>query len=101
MKNTILQKELSNILGERLTISESIRTNYSRGEDIFDPVLSQAVVFPNDTEEVSKITKLCNKFKTPIIPFGTGTSLEGHVLGNRFFSEFVNIFFGKDITDIF
>ena len=83
MKNTILQKELSNILGERLTISESIRTNYSRGEDIFDPVLSQAVVFPNDTEEVSKITKLCNKFKTPIIPFGTGTSLEGHVLGNK------------------
>ena len=83
MKNIILQKELQSILGARLTTSESTRLNYSRGEDIFDPVLSQAVVFPNTNLEVSKIVKLCNQHKVPIIPFGTGTSLEGHVLGNE------------------
>ena len=83
MKNKILQKELTTILGDRISTAESTRLNYSHGEDVFDPVLSQSVVFPNTNEEISKILKLCNKFKTPVIPFGTGTSLEGHVLGNE------------------
>ena len=82
MKNNILQKELTIILGDRISTAESTRLNYSHGEDVFDPVLSQSVVFPNTNKEISKILKLCNKFKTPVIPFGTGTSLEGHVLGN-------------------
>lgn len=83
MKNDILQKDLIKILGDRYASNESTRLNYSRGEDIYEPVLSQAVVFPNTNEEVSKIVKLCNAYKVPIIPFGTGTSLEGHVLGNE------------------
>ena len=83
MKNNILQKDLINILGDRYSTSESTRLNYSRGEDIFEPILSQAVVFPNTNEEISKIVKLCNTYKIPIVPFGTGTSLEGHVLGNK------------------
>ena len=83
MKNTILQKELVSILGDRFITNESTRLNYSRGEDIFDPILSQAVIFPNTNEELSKILKLCDQHKVPIIPFGTGTSLEGHVLGNE------------------
>ena len=83
MKNIILQKELLSILGKRLSTNESTRLNYSRGEDIFDPAPSQAVVFPNTNEEISKIVRLCNQHKVPIIPFGTGTSLEGHVLGNK------------------
>ena len=83
MKNNILQKELTTILGNRISTAESTRLNYSHGEDVFEPILSQSVVFPNTNEEISKILKLCNKFKTPVIPFGTGTSLEGHVLGNE------------------
>tara|TARA_Y100000590_G_scaffold335818_1_gene382302 strand:- start:1135 stop:2505 length:1371 start_codon:yes stop_codon:yes gene_type:complete len=82
MKNSALQNELVNLLGERCSFAESIRLNHARGEDVFDPVLSQAVVFPETNEEVSSIVKLCNKNKTPIIPFGTGTSLEGQVVGN-------------------
>ena len=54
MKNNILQKDLINILGDRYSTSESTRLNYSRGEDIFEPILSQAVVFPNTNEEISK-----------------------------------------------
>ena len=79
----LAKQELSNILKERVSFSEGTRANYARGEDTYDPVLSQAVVFPETNEEVSQILKLCNKHKVPIVPFGTGTSLEGHVVGNE------------------
>ena len=83
MENTVLQTELTNLLKERISFSKSTRSNYARGEDTYDPVLSQAVVFPETNEEVSKILKLCNDHKVPVVPFGTGTSLEGHVVGNK------------------
>ena len=83
MKNKSLQNELGLLLGDRFLLSSSVRSNYAGGEDVFDPILPQAVVFPETNEEISSITKLCNKHKTPIIPFGTGTSLEGNVLGNK------------------
>ncbi len=82
MKNDILQKELNKLLNNRFSLSESVRANYARGEDVFEPILSQAVVFPNSNEEISEILKLCNKYAVPVVPFGTGTSLEGHALGN-------------------
>jgi len=83
MENNILQTELSNLLKERFSISKSTRANYARGEDAYEAVLSQAVVFPETNEEVSKILQLCNKHKIPVVPFGTGTSLEGNVVGNE------------------
>ena len=82
MKNKTLQNELQDLLGDRFSESTSVRTNYAGGEDVFDPILSEAVVFPHSNEEISSIVKLCNKHKTSIIPFGTGTSLEGNALGN-------------------
>ena len=82
MENNILQTELSNLLKERFSVSKSTRANYARGEDAYEAVLSQAVVFPETNEEVSKILQLCNKHKIPVVPFGTGTSLEGNVVGN-------------------
>ncbi len=81
--NEEVQKELTKIFNGRFSMSESTRANYARGEDTYDPVLSQAVVFPETNEEVSKILKLCNEYKIPVVPFGTGTSLEGHVVGNE------------------
>ncbi len=38
-----------------------------------------AVIYPETTEDVSEIVKLCRKSRTPIVPFGAGTSLEGHL----------------------
>ena len=81
--NETLQSELKKILNGRFSQSESTRANYARGEDTYDPVLSEAVVFPETNEEVSKILKLCNEHKIPVVPFGTGTSLEGNVVGNE------------------
>ena len=83
MENNILQAELTNLLKERCSVSKSTRANYARGEDAYEAVLSQAVVFPETNEEVSKILALCNKHKIPVVPFGTGTSLEGNVVGNE------------------
>ena len=81
--NEIVQTELKKIFDSRFSTSESTRSNYARGEDTYDPVLSKAVVFPETNEEVSKILKICNEHKIPVVPFGTGTSLEGNVLGNE------------------
>jgi len=75
-------QELTSLLSSRFSVSQSTRANYARGEDTYDPVLSQAVVFPESNEEVSGILKLCNDHKVPVVPFGTGTSLEGNVVGN-------------------
>ena len=81
--NDQVEIELKNLLNSRYSTSESTRGNYARGEDTYDPILSKAVVFPESNEEVSKILKLCNENKIPVIPFGTGTSLEGNVVGNE------------------
>ena len=80
--NNQVQAELKKIFNGRFSTSESTRANYARGEDTYDPVLSKAVVFPETNEEVSKILSLCNEHKIPVVPFGTGTSLEGNVVGN-------------------
>ena len=82
MNNPSLKQELSSLLKDRFSLSQSTRANYARGEDTYDPILSQAVVFPESNEEVSGILKLCNDHKVPVVPFGTGTSLEGNVVGN-------------------
>ena len=80
--NDQVQAEFKRIFNGRFSTSESTRANYARGEDTFDPILSKAVVFPETNEEVSKILSLCNENKIPVVPFGTGTSLEGNVVGN-------------------
>ena len=82
MNNPSLRQELTSLLKDRFSLSQSTRANYARGEDTYDPILSQAVVFPETNEEVSRILKLCNDHKVPVVPFGTGTSLEGNVVGN-------------------
>jgi len=81
--NDQVQTELKRIFNTRFSTSVSTRTNYARGEDTYDPILSKAVVFPETNEEVSQILRLCNENKIPVVPFGTGTSLEGNVVGNK------------------
>ena len=81
MSRENIETELKSIFKDRFSTSESTRNTYSRGEDTYDPVLSKAVIFPETNEEVSTILKLCNERKIPLVPFGTGTSLEGNVVG--------------------
>ena len=81
--NEQVQAEFKKIFNGRFSTSESTRANYAIGEYTYDPVLSKAVVFPETNEEVSKVLRLCNEHKIPVVPFGTGTSLEGNVVGNE------------------
>ena len=66
-------------LGDRLSTAASVREHHGRGEDYFAPVPPDAVAFAQSTEDVAEIVKICAEHRMPIIPFGTGTSVEGHV----------------------
>ncbi|ANC90964.1 FAD-binding protein [Azospirillum humicireducens] len=71
--------ELSALLGDRFTTSLPVREHHGKDESYHTPCPPDGVAFANSTEEVSAIVKICAKHKLPIIPFGTGTSLEGGI----------------------
>ena len=66
-------------LGDRLSTSAAVCDLHGKDESYHQPHAPDAVAFVQSTDEVVEIVKLCAEHKTPIIPFGTGTSLEGHV----------------------
>jgi D-lactate dehydrogenase (cytochrome) len=74
-----LLASLHQLLGERLSTSAAVCAHHGKDESYHAPHAPDAVVFPKSTEEVAGIVKLCADHKTPVIAFGTGTSLEGHV----------------------
>ncbi|MGH1575752.1 FAD-binding oxidoreductase [Planktotalea sp.] len=72
--------ELQDLLGDRLSTGQSVREIHGRDEAYSEPALPDAVAFPENTGEVSAIMKICSAHKVPVVPFGIGTSLEGHVI---------------------
>src|SRR5437764_426427 len=70
---------LRQLLGDRLSTSAAICEQHGRDESYHAPHAPDAVAFAESTEEVAAIVALCAEYKTPVIAFGTGTSLEGHV----------------------
>ncbi len=75
--------ELRALLGDRVSVSAAVREHHGKDESHFPNALPDAVVFPNSTEEVRDIVAVCRRRGIPIVPFGVGTSLEGHVLAVR------------------
>ena len=71
--------ELKARLGPRATDAASVREHHSHGESYHTPALPDVVCFPTTTEEVSAIAAISARYALPIVPFGAGTSLEGHV----------------------
>jgi D-lactate dehydrogenase (cytochrome) len=71
--------ELKEMFGDRVSTSHSVREQHGKDISYHEAHLPDAVVFAESTEEVQKIVQLCARLKTPIIAFGTGTSLEGHI----------------------
>ncbi len=65
---------------ERISTSQAVREHHGRDESPFDPQLPDAVVFARSTEEVQAIVTLCAEHDVPIIPYGNGSSLQGHLL---------------------
>src|SRR5918911_3062487 len=72
--------ELKALLGERVSTSAAVREHHGKDESYFPYALPDAVVFPHSTQEVRDIVNICRRHRVPMIPFGVGTSLEGHVL---------------------
>ncbi len=70
---------LRQLLGDRLSNSAAICAQHGKDESYHPAHPPDAVAFPQTTEEVAAIVKLCAAYQTPVIAFGTGTSLEGHV----------------------
>ncbi len=71
--------ELQAFLGERVSAAESVREHHSHGESTHAPGMPDLVCFPQSTEEVSRIVQVSQRHRLPVVPFGAGTSLEGHV----------------------
>src|SRR6266436_2600009 len=70
---------LRQLLGDRLSTSTAVCAHHGRDESYHPPHAPDAVAFAQCTEEVAAIVKFCADHQTPVIAFGTGTSLEGHV----------------------
>jgi D-lactate dehydrogenase (cytochrome) len=77
-----LLADLQQVLGERVTTSRGVREHHGKDESYYPYAAPDAVVFPQSTEEVRDIVDVCRRYHTPMIPYGVGTSLEGHILAN-------------------
>jgi D-lactate dehydrogenase (cytochrome) len=74
-----LLASLRQLLGDRLSTAAAICAQHGRDESYHAPHDPDAVAFARSTEDVAAIVALCSGYTTPVIAFGTGTSLEGHV----------------------
>ncbi len=75
----IVFNKIKNFLGDRFTTSVPIRENHGKDESYHEGFIPDAVAFVINTEEVSKILSICYQHSIPVVPFGAGTSLEGHI----------------------
>ncbi len=72
--------ELGALVSGRISTNDSVLDLHGRDESAFPPVKPSAVITVHSTEEVSAVLKYCNTHDIPVVAFGAGTSLEGHVL---------------------
>ncbi|MEM9011462.1 MAG: FAD-linked oxidase C-terminal domain-containing protein [Pseudomonadota bacterium] len=73
-------EELRGLLGDRLSTAPSVLGLHAEDESYYGATPPDAVAFPETTEEVSQIARICHQAGCPIVPWGVGTSLEGHAL---------------------
>src|SRR5260370_16818421 len=71
------------LLHHRLSTDTSMREQHGKDSSYHSASPPDAVAFPQSTEEVSAIVRICAEHKTPVIPFGAGTGVEGHILALR------------------
>ncbi len=70
---------LKQLLGARANDAPAVREHHSHGESYHRPAAPDVVCFPHTTDEVAAILKISASYRVPVIAFGAGTSLEGHV----------------------
>jgi D-lactate dehydrogenase (cytochrome) len=72
-------RELRALLGSRASDAAAVREHHSHGESYHEPAAPDVVCFPHSTDEVAAILAISARRQIPVVPFGAGTSLEGHV----------------------
>ncbi len=77
------ESELAALFGDRFTTATAIRDHHAQGEAYPTPHPPDAVVFPRTTDEVSRIAAICTRYRTPMVAWGAGSSLEGHIAAVR------------------
>ncbi|MGJ4949613.1 FAD-linked oxidase C-terminal domain-containing protein [Bradyrhizobium sp. HKCCYLS20291] len=73
-----LAERLSNLIGARASLARGVLDQHGRSESYYPAMPPDIVVYPETTQEVAGIVKLCAEAAMPIVPFGAGTSLEGN-----------------------
>ncbi len=81
--NDDLIEALRAVVGDRVSTSAAVREQHGKDESYHAPHPPDAVAFVESTEEISEIVKICAARAVPVVPFGTGTSLEGQVAALR------------------
>ncbi len=71
---------LQAVFGARLSTADAVREHHGRDESPYPPMPPDAVVFAKSTDEVASLVGLCVRYRVPLIPYGVGSSLEGHLL---------------------
>ena len=74
---------LHQLLRDRLSTATPVREQHGKDTSYHPCVQPDAVAFAQSTEEVSQIVKICARHKVPLIPFGSGTGLEGNIVALR------------------
>ncbi len=74
-----LVAELRTLLGDRISTAAAVREQHGRDESYHPVAAPDAVVFPHSTDDVAAVVRACAGHRVPVVPFGTGTSLEGGV----------------------
>jgi D-lactate dehydrogenase (cytochrome) len=80
-RNSLAQSiaEIGDVLGDRLTTATAAREQHGKDQTWNPGSPPDAVAFVRTTAEVQKIVTICARYGTPVIPYGAGTSLEGHI----------------------
>lgn len=73
-------ESLAQYFGERFSTAHAVREHHGRDESPYPPMLPDAVVFAQSTQDVVWLAKRCHEHRVPLIPYGAGSSLEGHIL---------------------
>jgi D-lactate dehydrogenase (cytochrome) len=66
--------------GDRYSVAASVRDHHGRDESPYAPLPPDAVVFAESTDDVAAVVRLAAAHRVPVIPYGVGTSIEGHLL---------------------
>jgi D-lactate dehydrogenase (cytochrome) len=78
-----IMARLTGVVGARATTERGVLDGHGRSEAYHAARSPDVVVFPETTEEVQRIVRLCAEARLPVVPFGAGTSLEGNAAAVR------------------